>query len=345
MSSSRIVGVDVARGLAVLGMVVAHVGEDDAARLPNGSSWLEAFDGRSAACFALLAGVSAALLSADPERLRYARVRILVRAALLLPLGLGLAALGTPVVIILPAYAVMFAMVTVALTWRPRTLVLAALVPAALGPPAVLWLREALPDAGPLGILWQRYYPPLVWIAYLLVGLAIGRVLRDPATPRRLLAWGAPMAVVGLATGAVAMRWLDEGHQTLRALLTPAPHTSSGVELVANTGVVLVVLGACLLVGERWPRVVGPLAATGALALTAYTGQVVAIAVLGRDVVFDPSSTVTGAFVLATVAVCTLWRHTLGRGPLEWALHTASTAAADAASATADPSAPVRPAR
>lgn len=330
MSFARVVGVDVARGLAVLGMIVAHVGEDDAARLPNGSSWLEAFDGRSAAGFALLAGVSAALLSGDPDRLRYARVRILARAALLLPLGLVLEALGTPVVIILPAYAVMFAMLTVALAWRPRTLLVVAGVVAVVAPPAVLWLRDVGADAGPVAILWQEYYPPLVWIAYLLVGLAVGRVLRQPTTPGRLVGWGVPAAAVGLATNAVAMRAVDEDRTALRALLTSAPHTSSGVELLANTGVVLAALGTCLVVGRRWPRAVGPLAATGALALTAYTGQVVAIAVLGRGVVFDPSIIVTGAFVVVTVVVCTVWRATLGRGPLERLLHSASTAAADA---------------
>lgn len=344
MGSSRVVGVDVARGLAVLGMAVAHVGEDDAARLPNGSSWLEAFDGRSAAGFALLAGVSAALLSADASRLAYARVRILARAALLLPLGLALDALGTPVVIILPAYAVMFAMLTVALAWRPRTLLAAAAVVALVAPPLALWLRDgAGRSAGPLAVLWQEYYPPMVWIAYLLVGLAVGRVLRRPTTPPTLVAWGAAAAVLGLAANAVAMRVIDPEHTLQRALLTSEPHASSPVELLANTGVVLVVLGICLVVGERWPRVVAPLAATGALALTAYTGQVVAIAVLGRGVVFDPSIAVTGAFVLVTVVACTLWRAVLGRGPLERLLHGASTAVADALAGR--PPAPVTPAR
>ena len=337
MVIGRVVGVDVARGLAVLGMAVAHVGADDAARLPGGSSWLEVFDGRSAACFALLAGVSAALLSADPGRLRYARVRILARAALLLPLGLALAALGTPVVIILPAYAVMFAMLTAALTWRPRTLLVTAGVVAVVGPQVTLLLREAGVGAGPFDVLWQEYYPPLVWIAYLLVGLAVGRVLRDPTTPSRLVTWGTVCAVLGLTTGAVAVRAIDPSHASWRALLTSAPHSSATVELVANTGVALAVLGTCLVAGDRWPRAMSPLAATGALALTAYCGQVVAIAVAGSAVVFDPDISVTVAFVLVTVGVCTAWRSTLGRGPLERLLHAGSSAAGDLVDAAPRP--------
>lgn len=328
--TDRVVGVDVARGLAVLGMLVAHVGPDDAARLPNGSSWLEAFDGRSAAGFALLAGVSAALLSRSATGMRRARVRILARAACLLPLGFALGALGTPVIVILPAYAVMFAMLTVALAWRPRTLLLTAAGVLLVAPPLVLWLRDHVTGAGPLGALWSQYYPPLVWIAYLLVGLAVGRGLAEPTTPRRLLTWGAAAAVTGHLVNAVAMRALAPEHTFRRALLTTDPHSDSGVEVLANTGVVCVVLAVCLVAGQRVPRAVVPLAATGALALTAYSGQVVAIAVAGRGVVFDPSTGVCLAFLAGTLVIATAWRLALGRGPLERLLHSVSTAAADA---------------
>ena len=53
----RIVGIDVARGLAVLGMMTAHVGPDD----PYGFS--ELADGRPASLFVVLAGLSLGLLS------------------------------------------------------------------------------------------------------------------------------------------------------------------------------------------------------------------------------------------------------------------------------------------
>lgn len=338
MGSGRVVGVDVARGLAVLGMLVAHLGPDDAARLPGGGSWLEAFDGRSAAGFALLAGVSAALMSRDPDRLGHARARILARAAVLLPLGYAFAALGTLVVVILPAYAVMFAMLTVALGWRPRTLLAAAGVVLVVGPPLVLALRAAL-GPGFLGAPWSRWYPPLVWIAYLLVGLAVGRVLGDPRTPGRLARWGLAAAVVGHATNAVATRTVAPGHP-LRALLVTEPHSSSGVEVLANTGTVLVVLAGCLVVGARWPRAALPLAATGALALTAYAGQVVAIAALGPDVVLHPTWATLGVVGAVTLVAATAWWLTLGRGPLERVLHGVSTAVADAVAPR-----PVTPAR
>src|SRR4051812_47891443 len=117
----RIVGIDVARGLAVLGMMTAHVGPDDHGPVPPGG-FAQLADGRPAALFVLLAGLSLALLSgaADPvagTRLVQARVRILVRALLLFALGELLVVLGTPVVVILPTYGLLFALGCVVLRW------------------------------------------------------------------------------------------------------------------------------------------------------------------------------------------------------------------------------------
>lgn len=341
---SRLVGVDVARGLAVLGMFTAHLGHRRAAVLPNGSSWLEAADGRSAAAFALLAGVSAALLSGGDVpyaglRLRHARVRVLARAALLWPLGLAMIALGTPVVVILPTYALLFAATAGLLHLGPRTLLALAAVVILVAPPLVLLARDAAyateqPPGELVDLTIGPFYPAVIWIAYLLVGLAVGRAdLRAPTTRRRLLVWGSVAAVAGLATNAVAMRALDSAHTFRRALLTTRPHSSSGVELVANIGVVLVVLALCLMIAERFPRAVAAVAATGALALTAYCGQLVAIAALGgaQVVLVDPSNVRLAVFVVVTLVVTWAWRVTWGRGPLELALHVASSAVADRA--------------
>ena len=64
----RIVGIDVARGLAVLGMMTAHVGPDDHGPIPPGG-FAQLADGRPAALFVVLAGLSLALLSGstNPE--------------------------------------------------------------------------------------------------------------------------------------------------------------------------------------------------------------------------------------------------------------------------------------
>jgi uncharacterized membrane protein len=322
----RIPGVDVARGLAVLGMVTAHVGAAGS-RWTDPWGWLQVADGRSAATFATLAGVSAALLSGGPvlRGLGRARVRIALRAAVLGVLGLLLVLLGTPVVVILPGYAVMFALLTLALGLRSTTLASLAAVAAVVGPRVVLAAGDApWRTTWPGSLIVGDYYPAAVWMTYLLAGLAVGRTdLRDARLRGRLALAGLGLAVLGYGAGAWAAA--APVGSIVRRLLDLTPHSSTTAEVVGNLGVVLLVLAACVVAADALPRPLAPLAATGALALTAYVGHVVVIAALGDDVVYEPRNGVLLAFLLTIVVACWAWRRTLGRGPLERALHAAST--------------------
>jgi hypothetical protein len=332
----RITGVDVARGLAVLGMLTAHVGPGGPGD-PLPWSLTQVADGRSAALFVLLSGVSVALISggATPDagiRRALTRTKLLVRAAAVLAIGVLVLPLGTPVVVILPTYAVLFAAAVPLLGAAPRRLLAGAVVVAALGPLVHLVAGPALaarPGAAYTQVLVGDYYPAVAWFAYVLVGLAVGRSdLRDRRVRLRLVAAGAALAVAGLGAAALLSRAVEPG-TTLASLVTTEPHSSSPLEIVANTGVGLAVLGLCLLLADAAPRLVAPVAATGALALTAYTAQLVAIAALGSDVVWEPHAGTWLVFCGVTVAACWLWRATLGRGPLEGLLHGLAARAAD----------------
>lgn len=334
----RIEGVDVARGIAVLGMVTAHVGPDDHGPIPPGG-FSQLADGRSAALFVVLAGVGLGLLSGgtDPvqgTRLVQARLRILVRGGLLLALGQALVLLDVPIAIILTSYAVYFALGVVALTWSRSALVTAAAVVALLGPLVVQWAQPRLPElsAGSpqtlADVVVGHYYPAAVWMAYVLAGLAIGRSdLRSTRLRRAGAVLGLGLVVLGHGGSWVALHVL--GLPT--PLATSEPHSSTTFEVVGNTGVALLVLAAALVAADRWPRTLSPLAATGALALTAYTAHLVAIAVVGPWIVWDTSLGWWLWFVGVIVLGCWAWRRRLGRGPLERALHAASTWAADLA--------------
>jgi hypothetical protein len=334
----RITGVDVARGLAVLGMLTAHVGpgEPDS---PWPWSLTQVADGRSAALFVLLSGISVALISGGPDpvlgtRRVQARTKLLVRAFGVLGIGVVAVLLGTPVVVILPTYAVLFAAAVPLLGASPRRLLTGAVVVALVGPVLRLALEPAfarLPGRAWTDLLVGEYYPAVVWFAYVLVGLAVGRSdLRDRGVRLRLLGVGTGLAVLGHGASAVLTRTLDPG-TGLGALVTTEPHSSSPLEVVANTGVGLAVLALCLLVADAAPRLVAPVAATGALALTAYTVQLVGIAALGSAVVWEPDVVTWLAFLVVTLAGCWLWRAAFGRGPLERALHTLAARASDVA--------------
>ncbi len=334
----RIEGIDLARGLAVLGMVTAHVGPD--------SRWLEIADGRSAALFVVLSGVSVALMSGgarpvDGVRRVQARVKVLSRAFILLGVGVALAALNTPVVVILPTYALLFAVAACLLRTRVSTLLVGAGVVVLLAPALRVLLEgritAELNGGGIIDLVIGEYYPALVWIAYLLVGLAVTRAdLRAPRTRAALLIGGAVATVLGYGSAAVLTRVLDAG-PTLSRLITAEPHSSSTPEVLGNIGVALLTLVACLWLAERLPRLVAPLAATGALALTAYVGHLLVIWLLGPDVVWLPTVGGWLAFMVVIVGACWASRATVGRGPAEWALHRVAARAADTGEVRATP--------
>lgn len=330
----RLVGVDVTRGLAVLGMVTAHVGAASAS-FWSPTGWLQVADGRSAATFATLAGLSAALLSggrAPAGSLTTPRLRIAVRAVLVGAMGIVVTALGTPIAIILPTYALLLTALLPVLGWSPRALLAVSLVPLLVGPALVVAADDAVRSGAvswPATLVVGHYYPAAVWLTYLLVGLAVGRLdLRSARVRRGLAIAGGAALLVGYGVGAVALRLLPADATWWRAMLASSPHANAAPEVVGNLGVVLLVLVACLGAADRAPRLVAPLAATGALALTAYCGHLVAIALLGDHVVRDPSNLTLLGFLAAIVLGCTAWRARYGRGPLERLVHGASVAAA-----------------
>jgi hypothetical protein len=268
------------------------------------------------------------------------RTRLLVRALLVLAIGAATLVLGTPIAVILPTYAVLFAVATAVLGAAPHRLLVAAVVVAVAGPLVRLALQPAfvtLPGREYTDLLVGDYYPAVVWVAYVLVGLAVGRMdLRSTRVRGALLGVGTALALLGHGTAAVLTRAVGPSSPWL-TLVTSEPHSSTTPEVVANTGVALGLLAVCLWLGDRLPRLTAPLAATGSLALTAYIGHLVAIAALGDTVVWEPRASVWLAFLLVTIGGCWLWRSLWGRGPLERLLHGVAARASDVSPDTLPP--------
>lgn len=362
----RVVGVDVARGLAVLGMFAAHVfatlddnGEPTIAHVVAG--------GRAAALFALVAGLSLAFLSGGRRRV-HGRDRVavsaglIVRAALVGAIGLALGYLGEAngIAGILPFYAVLFLLAIPLLGAPPTVLLGVAAATTALGPVLLVATADAgLPYAGsdadpthstliqdPIGLLAQLFitgeYPVVVYLAYLCVGLAIGRLdLRSPTLPWLLLATGVALAVAarlasevllntmgGLArliehdgltgdpTDISRLLWEPQPSSSWWYLALPAPHSHTPIDLLHTLGSATAALGAALLL-TRIPavsRALSPLAAVGAMSLTLYSAHLV---LLATGVLRDQPLPLFAAMVVAALTLAWAWRKWIGQGPLE----------------------------
>ncbi|HEX4356530.1 MAG TPA: heparan-alpha-glucosaminide N-acetyltransferase domain-containing protein [Pseudonocardia sp.] len=218
--TDRQIGVDVARGVALLGMIAVHVFDTfDKHGEPTLATEIAA--GRASTLFAFVAGISLAFLSGGRRGVAgrsrtAASVGIAIRAVLIGSVGLllgGLLGDATDVEIILPYYGLMFLLAIPLLGLRPGTLAMVSAGLVAVAPLVVLTALDGSEPAstGPNGnptfatlfddpaglfgaLLVTGYYPVLAYLAYLCAGLAIGRL---DLSSRRL--------AVGLLGGGIAM--------------------------------------------------------------------------------------------------------------------------------------------
>ncbi len=209
-TKNRFRGLDAARGLAVLGMVVAH-----AASVPEWGTSPQALlgfaHGHSSILFATIAGVSLALMSGgshrlDGRELASARLHILGRAIMLLVVSGLLVIIPSSVSVILASYAMWFILALPALRWRPRTMFIVAGSLAVTGLLAaqvinylVLTLGGKLTSSAESFVpflLVASVYPALVWMPFVLAGLGLGRCgLSNVATLKRFAVVGVAMFV------------------------------------------------------------------------------------------------------------------------------------------------------
>lgn len=288
-------------------------------------------DGRSSILFATLAGVSLGLMTGAEHPLakgrRFDRVTgIVLRALLLFLLGVALALTGSRIAIILDYYAIMFLLI-VPLLFLPRWALGALAGALAFAGPALassVGEARATPLAEVLAnYLLTGYYPAVVWLPFLLAGLIAARSgLARPRTQGWLVGAGLAFAVVGYGAAAIVPGVSAEAH------------SSTTAEVLGSGGLALAVIGILLAAttGDGSARiargVLWPLAATGSMALTVYTAQILVLASIvayfstpGADVVIDyPGWPLLIGMSALSVVFASIWRATLGKGPLERAL-------------------------
>lgn len=328
----RLPGIDLARGLAVIGMFAAHLYTLPEVILTDPSTWTGIPGGRSSILFALLAGVSIALVTGGTQPVtgarRARRRQWLARRALALwVLGLLLIMTGVPVYVILPAYGILFVMALPFLGLGAGALAAWA---AAIGliVPWVLPLVDAIPfwdtlpgEAVFLVLGWA--YPAVLWIAFVLAGMALGRL--DLTRVRLLWLLAGVGAAGALAVEALVLAFPADPDTYLGQVWRTTEHSGGLGEVLASTGFATAVLALSILACRTWFRVLAlPIRTLGSMPLTAYSAQILiwavwAFAALGTTTdlfgfrALDPFWPVT----LLIVAGCLVWALLWGRGPLE----------------------------
>ncbi|MFG2949179.1 DUF418 domain-containing protein [Streptomyces adustus] len=247
----RLVGIDLARGLAVLGMYSAHVGPDVAVGGPVGFL-LETARGRSSALFAVLAGFSLVIITGRPQPRpgragRQAAARIVIRAVVLMALGYALTALDTQVDVILSFYGLLFLAVLPLHRLRAATLAVLAAVGALALPQLLYAVRKPIEEGtwadtvvaydplarisgtdGMMELLFTGAYPVLTWAPFLIAGMAVARLdLTRPGIRSRLARTGGALAVLGYGGSWLALRLVPHALTTIAAATNGHPASSA----------------------------------------------------------------------------------------------------------------------
>lgn len=232
---TRLVGVDLARLVAVAGMMAAHTLARVEPPVPSGVTAL--IDGPPSTLFAVLGGVSVAL--AARSRLEAGRRAAAVRATVargLVVLGIGLliVPIATAVYVVLAPFGVAIVAASVFLLLPTWAIAASALVLASFVGSLVVLARDRLGVldethsivtlvADPLGtaqdIALTGVYPAVTWLAYLLIGMLVARAIsaarargRERAALVGIAGVGALLVSIGLTASELGLRILGESY-------------------------------------------------------------------------------------------------------------------------------------
>ena len=350
-ASKRIIGLDIARAFAIVGMVIVNFKVTMSAD-SNGPQWLRAltalFDGRAAATFVVLAGIGASLgsrrqrESGSPADRRAAQWTLAKRALFLFIVGWAFYPIWPADILhYYGAYLAIGAIVLFAPNQRLLTLAAVAIAVSFVFlitfDPFKNWDLDDYSYQGittaegfARNLFVDGFHPVLPWVAFYLFGMWLGRTdLRNP-TWRRALAMRA--AIVVLATESAA--WIvlgpkgsnldDLDGESWRWLFSVQPIPPLPLYLAAGAGTAVLLIIGSIWIGEHLStRITEPLVSTGQLALTTYVAHVlIGMGVLEamdrlEDQTLGWAVATSIVFSVAAVISSWLWRRRFARGPLE----------------------------
>lgn len=333
----RTAGYDLARAAALLGMCMVDVrgSLEVGGRGLEPLVWLaDCLEGKAAALFVVLAGIGISLRTTRTEDIQ---AHAPERRALLERAGI-LAGVGALLVHIWPSdilhfHAVYLLLALPLLQASSRTLWLLS--------GASMWIAMVLQHdldwnqpspASPVGMLrhlsFSGLYPVFPWIAFVLVGMVVGRLeLADRRIRRRTLAIALTIATATSMLDALGCWDRDSGVLGLgdhAAWLMTWPRAPRPMFVISGCAVAVSVVCVCISLGERhrdrtW---VTALVATGQLTLSLYVAHVLAIVVplehgLLRGLPIELAHAYALAFYAVAIAFALWWRRRWALGPLE----------------------------
>ena len=349
--NKRIIGLDVARAIAIVGMIMVNF----KVVLGNGKpDWLANFasiiDGKFSAVFVVLAGVGIGLMSRGKETAEAqaeVKMRLLKRAAFLFILGLVFYLVWPAD--ILHYYGVYMLITVFVLYASPRLILLLATV-LILGYFVLIsafdyeqaWNFETFEYAGfwtikgfVRNLLFNGFHPVIPWVSFMLFGLWLGRQdLQNGFFVRKifrlsgimyLLIQLSSIGILKLFSGVSA-----EEFELVNAMFGTSPMPPMPVYMFNGLSFAVFIISGSILFSSRYiqHRWVQILASMGRMALTIYVLHVVlGIGVFGESIGQGKPAMSLGfslvyalSFSVLCVLISDFWLRKYKHGPLEWVM-------------------------
>jgi len=348
----RIIGIDVARALAVIGMIIVNFkvvfGE-------NGSNWVKSFastlDGKAAATFVVLAGIELALMTNsaiknnDKIKLNIARNRIAKRALFLFIVGISYISIWPAD--ILHFYGIYMAITILIITSKEKTIVILALALIVAYPLLMTfwsydtgWNFETLDyqDFWTINgffrnLFYNGFHPVIPWTAFMLSGYWFGKQdLHNDKFIKKAF-WISAITFIFMQTlSYLSISFLSEGNQStaqeLMDILGTNPMPPLPIYMFNGISIAFAIITACILIAKRFEsnKLIDALNKTGQLALTFYVAHVI----IGMGIVEAIYPTRIGkfsiefsmvyalVFSISCIIFAVIWRKYKKTGPLEW---------------------------
>ena len=342
----RLIGLDLARGLAICGMIIVHF--HVILRGPTATGYfLKALDGRPATLFMLLAGVGLSLLlkGRSPDTTYVRR--------LLLKRGLFLLAVGYLNLIVWPGdilrvYGVSFCIAVLLVSLSRRGLALTALgfvfgflLLLSFVDFAENWDFETLtyndlwsPAGNIRHLFFDGFRSVLPWTGVLVLGMLIGRMtLWNPVWQKRVIASGAALYFAAEFFSRFALRRAQnhpdvladaELLEVVTILFSTESLPALPLFLLSSIGSALFFLGVSLTLAQKFPTLipVRAIVSVGQMAFTWYLGHIyggaLVLYAVGWTTESSAVATVSAIAYFGVIAMLSMaWRRRRQRGPLE----------------------------
>jgi uncharacterized membrane protein YeiB len=350
----RIIGIDVARALAVIGMIIVNFKVVFGA---NRQSWVHTFasifDGKAAATFVVLAGVGLALMTNsaiknnDSVKLKSARIKIVKKALFLFFVGISYITIWPAD--ILHFYGIYMAMALLILNCKQNTILISGVSIIMAYPILMTFLNyQSGWDFNTLAyqdfwtckgflrnLFFNGFHPAIPWTAFMFFGYWFGKQDLHNNQFLKKTFWISTLIFSTIQVVSFSIiSILSEGNREAVLELTEVfgtnPMPPLPIYMFNGIAIAFAIISACILIAKKFEdsRIIDALNKTGQLALTFYVAHVIvgmgiieAInpAAMGRYSI-EFSVGVALIFSLLCILFAVIWRKYYKTGPLEWIL-------------------------